>query len=459
MTDAQHFLLQFYPREKECFDVEFDGIPLYSCIRKDLIVKYSRKEGPGISWPKTDVKYKQAIKNILKSFLQLFFVSCGFRRAKTLFVALPRLDNVNGEWLDKFTDPIIDKGLTEDDSYLILDQGRAGLHPKPRRHVGKCIMSDSIIGGGRLYSKLFSWVFYLKNKKEIDALYCAIERAYYHGIISRKELLFNLCYFDYKIKRYVKIYKRLKVQRIIGPARSFLLAHIIASKKVNVPFFECQHGVTYGESITYGGRQPLSCIPDFFLAFGDNEPSNVYGIAEDKIVNIGFAYIDYLKSCKDYTERKKTDVLVLSDPGITGKMLDAISLFAEEYPDVHFYFRPHPHEFLDPNELNVFDQFENIHLMDNKVSLLLVVQEFLHVVGESSTALYESLAMGRKVGKIRMFGMNPQYLKSDDRDYFWEIQNIQDFNMFISSDIRDKKTRSIYSCFNKALFRKTVGLS
>ena len=182
-----------------------------------------------------------------------------------------------------------------------------------------------------------------------------------------------------------------------------------------------------------------------------------YGIDINQIKVIGFAFNDYLSQFyKGETAVSPNDVLIVSDPHITDKMIAACLILAKANPSIHFYYRAHPGEILSDTQKDNLLCLKNIHLDDNSVNLLVVLQRFSHILGENSTAIYEALSLGKKVGKLYMEGLSPKDIDKDDPDYFWRIEDTNSFEEFINASPEEKKQRKIYSKFNRKLFEDLV---
>ena len=100
---------------------------------------------------------------------------------------------------------------------------------------------------------------------------------------------------------------------------------------------ELQHGVTYDETITYSGYRDPMFTPDRFLSFGNMPRNDVYGIDEKNIVNIGWAFNEYIKSIQ--TEPVVNSVLVVSEPSHNEQLFESMVGLAKEHPDITYYVR------------------------------------------------------------------------------------------------------------------------
>lgn len=456
----ESFLIELQSKEIEAglFDYQIDGITIYKLIRRTIIEKKLRAIGLKVMERRQGVvNRKESIKNTLLSAWQICRLRISKHLASTVFVAYPRVDKVGDYFMDKFTDPLVSLCFDNKD-VIIFDQGRGGYHAKPRLHQKNCIQTEWYVVYARLMSRLFYKRFYKLNKKVLDSLYNSLLNVFASDLDSKKSLFMELYSSIIMISCYEKMFRHLRIKRVLGPARDFLRRGVIAAHRIGATSFELQHGITYGETFMYGGYQPKEATPDYFLAFGDNDPIDVYGIDADRIVNIGWAFDEYLSNIKGFVQYNEQDVLVISDPTITDAVIDAIVFLAQAHPQSHFYVRPHPHEMISESQKRKLESVSNAHWQDNRINIALVMRGFTHVIGENSTVLYEALAAGKKTAKLFFEGLHPRYLKEEDKDCFWEVSDQDTFSRFLNEDISSKKTKSIYSPFNKELFLRITGI-
>lgn len=438
------------------YESKIEGLSIYSLIRHRVRYKYIEMKGMPAMEMRSTVHLFAAIRSAIISFFQLFKLWLSQKTYSTVFYAFPRVDKIGDVYFDKFTDPVIDVCDLKL-NYIILDHGRAGIHPRPRAHHRNIIYTDFLEVCSVIYASCFYHFFYNKFKNEFDRLHVSIVK--YLGVDYEKKEMVKHYYISYVYSNLLKrLFKHVSSKRVLGPARALLYTPFFAAHRIGMQTFELQHGVTYGESVLYSGYRDPKLIPDLFLAFGDNKPSDVYGIGEDRIVNIGWAlnnYIGRFSTRENYQER---DVLVISDPEITEKIIAAVVQLADNNPDSTFYLRLHPHEIINDKQLSIIESKKNVRIQNKTINISIVLQAFNHVIGEDSTVLYEALAVNKKVGKLFMGGLKSHYLEDADRDCFWEIHSQNDFKNFINGDVNERKSKCIYSLFNKDLFCKTIGI-
>lgn len=457
-VDDQQLLKDIAQKEMSygLYDAKIKGLPIYSFIRFFVRNDILNQNGFPVLKPRQRIKRSSVIKSALISiwhFLKLFLLRSHY---STVFYSFPRVEKIGNEYIDKFTDPIIDCVEYKDD-IIILEHGRAGVHPTPRIHKNKIVYLDVLSVYSNVIASLYGSRFYNKYRIDFDQFYNSLNRAFDNTL--KIERIVKLFYSNYLYNNGLyKILKCMSAKRLIGPSRSYMFGPFYAAHLLGIKTFELQHGVTYGETVTYSGYRDPMVMPDVFLAFGDNKPSNVYGIDERRIVNIGWALQDYLAKLPHKDSFQEKDILVISDPEVTNAIFEVVLRLAEDNPESTFYIRPHPHENITEQQLCSISSKRNIKIQDKSINITVVLQGFNHVVGENSTVLYEALAINKKVGRLFYKGLNPKYLEESDKDCFWEIHNQEEFERFLCDDISAKKSKSIYSKFNRELFCKTIGI-
>lgn len=450
----QEYLCYYCKKEIECgcYDAKIDGISTYTLVRRRIRAKVLEVNGYFVMPNKFTVNKRFVLGSLMVSAWHLIKLVCNSRHYSTVFCAFPRIDKIQGAFLDKFTDPLIIQGGLKD-NYIILDHGLAGVHAKPRLNDDRLIYCEILQVISFLYTNLFIGRFKARHKEVLNQMLDAVEKAseikidrsFYYKEVMRS---YTSC------KLYEWLLRKIKAQKVIGVARPFTL--FIAAHKVGAKVLETQHGITYSETLPYSGYRDPLIVPDYFLAFGNNRPLDVYGIDESRIVNIGWALQEYIDNLPLLNRYGTKDILVISDPGKTDDILAAVTELAQAYLESTFYFRPHPHEKISDKHRSLMESLGNVRIQDNSINITEVMSGFNYVIGESSTVLYEALSAGKRVGKLFMGTLAPAYLDMADADYFWEIRTISDFEAFLNENPSTKKQRNIFSPFNSQLFNQIL---
>lgn len=437
-----------------CYDYKIHGLCVYSLTRDNLRYRYFRHKGIAFNTRPDKTKYWDTVKTFFISLFHILKIVILRPNVDYIFHAFARLEAINGEYIDKFSDPIIDSiGLN---SYAIFQYGRGGVHLTPRRHSKNVYYTDFLKIWLSVVKPLTYLWYSLFYRNALRGLFDSLHKVYVDMPIDKKEIVFDF-HSNYAYYRLYKLLlKIMKPKAIMGTCRDQLYALFIAANKLGIKHCEFQHGITIGETGLYSGYRYNPLLPDVFLAFGENNPKTVYGVDESRIRNIGWALYDYLKDVVYDEKITEKDVLVVSDPEITGKLLEVVLALAQEAPDLVFHFRPHPLEKLTNDQLKMIQSTDNVKLQNKNVNITLVLSKFNLVIGENSTVLYEALSMNKKVGRLCMNGLTPQWLNDEDSSYFWQINDEKDFVEFVKADSSERKSKSIYSPFNKKIFLSVV---
>ena len=390
-----------------------------------------------------------------KSFWQVLGLLLFNKKATYFIYSFFRVDSVNGIYLDKFTDPLIDYSSIKKD-YVIFDRGNNGIHRKPRLHKEKIIYTDAINNIAFVWAIAFVRIFEIKNRKTLNSLWQAIDKSFPEIRYNKRTYSRTIYYLSTLTNVYSFIMRRMGVRYLIAPARHAFLPLIPAAKENGIIVLELQHGITYGETITYSGFRDEYFTPDYFLSFGDMHPNDVYGIDTEHIVNIGWAFGKYFEKGNKEVGQARSNVLVISDPNITDKIIKVVLSLADANPDINFYFRPHPLEILSIDQMKLIANRKNVDLDDNKQNILSTLMRFKYVIGENSTVLYEAISMGKNVGKISMGGLKPIFLQEEDREMFWDISDNDTFKKFVSIPNNIQVHKTIYSNFDANTFEEVL---
>lgn len=430
------------------YDIRINGIPIYSLIRVDVRKKVEHAAGLNIMQLRNPVQTSKVIHSIIISIIDIVrMLLCG-KKARIVLFPFPRLDKVNDTYMDKFTDPLI-QFFNQHDTYISLQYGKGGHFMEPRLNRNHIIDCDAITLFKKLWAKLFSFFYEKKYQQEFQILFSKLDNVF-------PEISYNRYFYTLEIiESLVEITILKRILAKLGACYAFTVARpttiIAACKCIGIKTMELQHGITYQESDLYSGFHEETVSPDYFLSFGDNKPNNVYGISEDRILNIGWAFHDYLNNICPNERTFNKSVLVISDPEITNNLLMVIKTAAKNFRDWKFYYRCHPHEFLTSKQLQLISEEPNLLVQDKSINISILLQQYQYVMGENSTVLYEAIANGNCVAKLFFDGLNPTYLCPEDSKFFYEVHDMFSLGKFLLHTEK-KMSRSIYSKFNFELF-------
>lgn len=458
MDSIDNIMVDICNREiqSKLLSIRIDGIPVYYYVRRYTRIEILKQHGHNIAVKHPPVEFLEHCKSVIKSIFQISKLLLSRKKYDIFIYSFGRPDKVNGIYMDKFTDPLIEESNIGN-SYVVFEPSRAWKHLTPRMHKDNVIYSDAIYWMGNNMWKFYKKRYEKRNRNELISLYEELVRTFpevkynFDSIVSI--IIRNYLYYKY----FHNILKRIEAKSLVAPSRADFYHIIPVAKKLNMKVIELQHGITYGETPTYSGFNDILFSPDYFLSFGNVHSANCYGISDDKVFEIGWAFNNYIQKLKKGNEDvSKIKVLVISSPSISEKMVSVTCMFAEKHPDIHFYFRPHPSEQLDGNRLNRLNSCPNITIDNNQENVMVTILMFDNVMGENSTVLYEALSMGKKVGKVQMEGLEPRYLTEDDKSFFYQITDDYTFMDFIKASLDAKPSKKLYTEFKSEVINQLL---
>lgn len=419
---------------------------IFSVLRPYIRREFLIHNGINVMPFKKDKNKKALLLNVATSFAQLIKICFSRKKYTNIIFSFPRIEKVDEFYIDKFTDPLIALTNLKHNS-IIFEFSVGGVHKKPRIHNNMIVYRDFIDFFGFFIAKLTSWILPVFYKKTINSFYATLEEVFPYKNIKKKIDYERFLSFCVRVNLYKFLYKKLGVKQIFGVSRINLMPQIFAAKECNIPIFEFQHGITYGETSIYSGKIDNLYTPDYFLSFGNIENKSVYGIEPNKIINIGWAFTPFIRSLNIGKTMSDFDILVISESAITNKICKLLVELAKTFNNYKFHLRLHPQENISQQNINVISKQKNIVLQNNKINSNIVISWFKYIMGENSTVLYEAVSIGKKVACLELGGLQPKFLNPKDQESFYIIKDFDDFKDFLKPDNYKKNNISIYSEF------------
>lgn len=439
----------YFEEEKKIINLEewtIMDVPLWRLVRLKFRRKYlkfvSKTVRPNISiW--------EQLYNTFISFKALGKLLLRGRKVDNVFFPHPRLYKIDGLFLDRLSDPIIDHSKCKS-SYIIFERHQNGLHGKPRLHEGSVIYLDFIDNMVCILKNFFLPFVILRYKNEVNNLYRLLDKKFDLSENSYKYLFYNeisgflLSYFF--TKPFLQI---LRPKRVFVAPRETFRHVIVICKKKDITTYELQHGVTVGESSLYSGRYCSLIDPDYFLTFGQANIGTQFAMPLERVINIGFAFKLVIKNMH-LPLLGKDVILVISDPHITLKLLKVIVEISKVYSKYIFHVRCHPQERISIEGLKLIESFKNIIVVDNKQESFCTLAKYQTIVGENSSVLYEAMSFNKKVGRLNFGGLR---VVQNEKLYGGYIINcVKDFDVFMYSTYDDRNdVKEVYSEFKSEI--------
>lgn len=443
------------------YNIKADGVSIYNFIKRG--VRLWLLHCNGIELKTEPLKIEKSIyrKVVLKSLWHLFLLFICNKKFTNLLYST-RTYKVDGKFMDKFVDPLIDfSGIG--DSYIVIEN-RVGLHNVPRLHAQGVIYGEGI---DWIAEKIASFKMRRSNNtisKKYEELKDLIESTFSGTDLSKTNYKKFVIRGYYIVKLYRFIFRRFGIKNLWFPQRSAALCLIAAAKKEGVRVFELQHGMIKTLSSSYGGDLDADSlfIPDTYLTYCKMSDYRILGMQEKDVVEVGYAFVNYLKSVKresisDGYDKRVLFISDLPNEERRKRFLPFFLDFAKQNHNVAFYYRPHPEEWLSDEQKREFGVVKNIFLNDNKEDLFSTMLNFDNVLGINSTGLYDALDLGRKVGRFSIDGLcKPLFWDEGDEKYFYLVSDNASFQDFINAPTDLKPSKEVYKPFNVTLFNELL---
>lgn len=248
--------------------------------------------------------------------------------------------------------------------------------------------------------------FLIKLKKELEEKF-KIEKI---GLLEENNILKELYNFEAGYQYYKKYF------RIKSPQKIYLIcsygreAIIVAAQELGIEVIELQHGVFTKYHIGYSF--PIIKVPYFpnkFFIFGEYWKKDEFLPINTESIIYGYPYLrNQLERYKNI-EKKKNQVIFISQGPIGKKLSKKATEFAKDNPSIKVVYRLHPGEFLrwktEYKELYENRELENLKISDNnEKNLYEYLFESEYLIGVNSTVIYEALEIELKIGIIKLFG-------------------------------------------------------
>jgi len=441
------------------YSVKAGDISIWRLIRKKYVSKILRRKYHIGSFNERVLNIKPwlFLKEYVQSFISLLGLVIKNKPVDYIFFAMSRLQKVDNAFLDKFTDPIIKNSALE--NFLILQRPLAGKHFSPRYNNSHVIKLDFIHYSAKIFGIFlapFVLIFYILPLSCLRNLYSV-----YFG---KEKFLFwvaaiKIGVFLVEVSLYNFLYKRLKVKKIFVVNREINLAAIFAAKKQEIISSELQHGITLGPVLLYSTLYDPFLDPDYFLTFGKFWVGDQFGMPSEKLINIGFAFADFIWEIKkDNYVSENNCCLIISQPRIGSRIIENTLELAKENQNVTFHIRLHPQERLRDSLDSEISRRENVMVVPNTHESSTALLQYPHIIGVNSSVLYEALSLGKKVGCFNYNGCEAiaawHYL---DGGPFFILNSPLDFGSFLAKENHPNnsiKENSFYSKFDAEFIHK-----
>src|SRR5688572_1864557 len=392
-------------RQANLYDIRILGISPWRLIRVPVLeaILANRRELGRSNHNRVHIRrVPQMIAGVGRSLWHMLRL----RRRRYLILGFPRRRLEDGEWIDPFSDPLID--CLGAGNVLCIERPFGGVHCRPQR-TRNILHYDWLTAISVIASRAFAFIPWLLWRREIRTLVRRIERI---GSVSPGwiTMLAGRAFVSFWIERCVAgvLLGLVRPRAVLLTIRRHHHPWIHACKARAIPVYELQHGAMPEGGFKYSTPYDAKLDPDLFLTFGDYWNASEWGVPASAVQTIGFKYIADKQGCVPAArsaDRKK--VMLVSQPHVW-RTLDAMfGAMVSAFPDVQFILKLHPQDEDRWWERYPSGRASNVQVCGGMYpDLYTLFAECDCVCGYDSTVLFEAAFLGLKAGILNADGDN-----------------------------------------------------
>ncbi len=242
----------------------------------------------------------------------------------------------------------------------------------------------------------------LSRKKSIEPIYSEINeilKRYFESNVSIEKLIVHeMLKFEVEEKFYLKLFSRKKINGVFFTQNGIQKGIISAAHILKIPTIEIQHGYIgkghlaylYPKNVSF---KHLNTITDYFLLLSEFWESDInYPTQKNIVIGNDLFYV----SKSNFVEYK--NLLVICSNVHLESLLILTKKILNHQTDIKITFKCHPNQKYQMQAiLAEFENYENINVIFDEVSVQELIKEIPYVLMIQSTVAYEALQTGCKL--------------------------------------------------------------
>lgn len=405
--------------ENKIADLHFYSVPIWPLIRKKVYSNALRDFGlSSFNYTKVNIDY---IYNVLFGFLVSIYhmlkimLVCG--SCKYLFVGFSRRNLIENAYVDPLFDNLISS--LKSSECMMLERPYKGRHDKPLASACPVYYLDAIVYFVHVFKFILAPVLMVCCSRELSKITLSLNEVVEERLssVSRYSISVTLAayYLELCCLRLV-LFRQRPLVVFIG-SRWLNFAFISISKIKESISCEFQHGCILRDSTFYKDINDYQFNVDIMGVYSGAWTNYPWGA--DKAVVVGKKIIrndSLIVPNKSLDNEIITNVVVVSQPEMSQKLVSDLSLLSKYNPDVRFVVKLHPQD-IDgyKSRYSLLSGFDNISFIEG--TLLDLSFSVNYAVGYKSSLLYELHDSGCAIGLISCD-------EKDDEDYRFAFGDI-----------------------------------
>ena len=480
-----HKSLLDFEIDLDLFNVTVNNVRFWERIRLPVFYAIALQSTIDMNSQSGNARKFSKLKRLISSIFMLRKNALLSPRNRILFVcASRRLLEKDELWWDIYTDPIIDN---LDVPPLSVERHYKNSHYEPAKTPGlRYLDFIELLIFLKKRLRIARISFTKKESNLLQQIRKGILRRF--GVSLDIESLTRGILEERKasLPLYIRLLRRVRPDVVVHSQGYGWENFIEASKSLGIPSVELQHGTIspfhFGYSFA-GESRNKETFADYLLVFGDYWKScTEYPIHKDRVVSVGFPYLDNKKNLYLKSVKKKQILFTSQEP--TGAVLSKFALKLSQVKDTDYaiLYKLHPRECDGWEDKYPWLLRSDVKVIDKQEAVLydLFAESIAHV-GVYSTSLYEGLAFGlqtyvidapgveymdplletglvHKVSSVEELLRNIERRKSAeafDAEYFFKTNAAANISRFLNELIQRVKNNDADSSPGKSPERQT----
>lgn len=253
---------------------------------------------------------------------------------------------------------------------------------------------------------------------------------------------------------WAKLFKLAEIE-ILLMANAWQLPMVAAAKQAGVRVIEVQHGLisAYHSRLSWPDLKADDEASGAYLAHEFWQWGDYWGFASDlpgavELHTIGAP--ENISAAITRETKKLQQLLVIGQPQVSQSLIEFARFVAAKYPKLPVVLKPHPQE--DTHQITraieaLGAKPENLTIADSHSNTIELIEQSEYVIGVYSTAMFEAVALGCKVGVLKLAGY--EHIKAlVDSGAVQEVARVADIEKFF---VTAKQNRNSASYFAKSV--------
>lgn len=389
-----------FEKKYKLFDKKIDDIYFWVLVRKRVIdnIQIDNKLISKLDYTVDTNNVKNSIsilKYIFKAFLNAFK---RIEEVDVLIINHPRKVFYNNQYVDLYTYPLEKKLIKERKKILILDVPlNWNKHLVKKKSYIRNIENFSIIK--KVFYKCFAKNNFL-NDEYFNKLSLDLKNSFGSDGNIKQVVFEQLNVFKVDYAYYKKKLQKTKPKKIYVVIAYVHFGLIKAANDLGIDVEEIQHGIISKEHFAYHFpyNKKVPYYPNYMSLYGKYWYDSTSIPIPEKNINY-IENITLTDSKKQKCVRKNNQIVFLCQAAITEQLIPYIEGFCKLTDKYKVIVKLHPSEYevwkTQYPELESLIKRYNLEIVDNfDKKLYNILKESKHVIGVSSTALFEAIYFG-----------------------------------------------------------------